>query len=59
MITNQSVIARGEVTVDELNTIHMKLETELGKAGAYIDGLYYCPHHPDKDGSKACIEQQG
>lgn len=48
VITNQPVIARGEVTVEELNEIHMKLETELGKQGAYIDGLYYCPHHPDK-----------
>lgn len=48
VITNQPVIARGEVTVDELNVIHNKLETELGKQGAYIDGLYYCPHHPDK-----------
>ena len=48
VITNQPVIARGEVTVDELEIIHNKLETELGKAGAYIDGLYYCPHHSDK-----------
>lgn len=48
VVTNQPVIARGEVTVEELRTIHDKLETELGKAGAYIDGLYYCPHHPDK-----------
>ena len=48
VITNQPVIARGEVTVEELNTIHDKLETMLGREGAYIDGLYYCPHHPDK-----------
>ncbi len=48
VITNQPVIARGEVTVEGLEIIHNKLETELGKAGAYIDGLYYCPHHPDK-----------
>ena len=48
VITNQPVIARGEVTTSQLNLIHMKLETELGKQGAYIDGLYYCPHHPDK-----------
>ena len=48
VVTNQPVIARGEVTVEELQLIHNKMETELGKAGAYIDGLYYCPHHPDK-----------
>ena len=48
VVTNQPVIARGEVTVQELQNIHNKMETELGKAGAYIDGLYYCPHHPHK-----------
>lgn len=46
--TNQPVIARGECTVEELECIHMKMETELGQQGAYIDGLYYCPHHPHK-----------
>lgn len=48
VITNQPVISRGEVTVPELQLIHNKMETLLGKAGAYIDGLYYCPHHPHK-----------
>ena len=48
VITNQPVIARGEVTVEELDQIHNKMETLLGNEGAYIDGLYYCPHHPDK-----------
>lgn len=48
VITNQPVIARGECSVQELEEIHNKLETLLGKEGAYIDALYYCPHHPDK-----------
>lgn len=48
VITNQPVIARGEVTHSELDMIHKKMETLLGKGGAYIDALYYCPHHPDK-----------
>ena len=48
VITNQPVIARGEVSVEELHTIHNKMETELGKDGAYLDGIYYCPHHPHK-----------
>lgn len=48
VVTNQPVIARGEVTVAQLNEIHNKMETLLGQQGAYIDGLYYCPHHPDK-----------
>lgn len=48
VVTNQPVIARGEVTVDGLQIIHNKMETLLGKCGAYLDGIYYCPHHPDK-----------
>ena len=48
VITNQPVIARGEATVEELELIHQKMETLLGAEGAYVDGLYYCPHHPDK-----------
>ena len=48
VVTNQPVIARGEVSWEELNEIHMKMETLLGKDGAYIDGIYICPHHPDK-----------
>lgn len=48
VVTNQPVVARGEVTFDQLEEIHNKMETLLGLKGAYIDGIYYCPHHPDK-----------
>lgn len=46
VVTNQPVIARGEVTLDELNWIHNKMETLLGREGAYVDDIYFCPHHP-------------
>ena len=48
VVTNQPVIARGEVTFEQLDEIHNKMETLLGQEGAYLDGLYFCPHHPDK-----------
>lgn len=48
VITNQPVIARGEVTLEELDEIHNKMERLLGEQGAYLDAIYYCPHHPDK-----------
>ena len=48
VVTNQPVIARGDCTWEELQTIHDKMETELGKAGAFVDAIYVCPHHPDK-----------
>lgn len=48
VVTNQPVIARGEVSFEELEEIHNKMETLLGRAGAYVDAVYYCPHHPHK-----------
>lgn len=48
IVTNQPVIARGDCTKEELEQIHRRLEMLLGEKGAYIDRIYYCPHHPDK-----------
>ena len=48
VVTNQPVIARGEVSWEELHEIHRKMQTLLGREGAYLDGIYVCPHHPDK-----------
>lgn len=48
VITNQPVIARGDCTFEQLQTIHSKMETELGKEGAFVDAIYVCPHHTDK-----------
>lgn len=48
VVTNQPVIARGDCTFEELQTIHDKMETELGKVGAFVDAIYICPHHTDK-----------
>jgi mannose-1-phosphate guanylyltransferase/phosphomannomutase len=47
VVTNQSVIARGMATEKELDQLHAHMEMLLGKEGAYVDRLYYCPHHPD------------
>ena len=48
VVTNQPVIARGEVTVAQLQNIHNKMETLLGLEGVFVDAIYYCPHHPHK-----------
>ena len=48
LITNQPVVARGECSMDGLSLVHAKLETELGRGGAFLDRLYVCPHHPDR-----------
>jgi mannose-1-phosphate guanylyltransferase / phosphomannomutase len=47
IVTNQPVIARNLCSIDELNIIHNLLETLLGKDHAYVDAIYFCPHHPD------------
>ena len=47
VITNQSGIARGYFTEEVLAEIHDKMLKELAKAGAHVDAIYYCPHHPD------------
>ena len=48
VITNQPVIAHGKCSFDMLDMIHAKMETLLGREGAYLDDIYFCPHHPDK-----------
>lgn len=47
VVTNQPIIARGDCTKSELSAIHNRLETLLGQGGAFLDAVYYCPHHPD------------
>ncbi len=48
VVTNQPVIARGLCSFEQLRQIHNKMETILGKERAYVDEIYFCPHHPDK-----------
>ena len=48
IITNQSAINRGIVTIKILDEIHHFLKNELSKYNAKIDGIYFCPHRPDE-----------
>ncbi len=45
--TNQSGIARGLLTEKELEEVHAVLRSRLARRGARIDGIYFCPHHPE------------
>jgi D,D-heptose 1,7-bisphosphate phosphatase len=48
VVTNQPVIAKGFCDEAELQKIHNKLETLLGREHALLDRIYFCPHHPEK-----------
>jgi len=48
IVTNQPVVARGLCNIENVEAIHKKMKTLLGAEGAYVDAIYYCPHHPDK-----------
>ena len=48
VVTNQPIIAKGFITLGDMEMINKKMETLLGKEGAYLDGIYFCPHHPEK-----------
>jgi len=48
VVTNQSAIARNLCTEEDVQTIHKRMETLLGDQNAWLDAIYYCPHHPDK-----------
>lgn len=48
VVTNQPVVARGDCSFEDLRETHNKMETLLGQAGAFLDRIYVCPHHPDK-----------
>ena len=47
VVTNQSGLARGYFPESLLGEVHDKMKTELAEAGAHVDGIYFCPHHPE------------
>jgi D-glycero-D-manno-heptose 1,7-bisphosphate phosphatase len=55
VITNQSGVARGLYTEEALRSIHDRMIEELGSEGARVDGVYYCPHHPEIGEQQYCV----
>lgn len=48
VITNQPVLAKGFCSKHDVIAIHKKMDTLLGRGRAFVDGLYLCPHHPER-----------
>lgn len=53
VVTNQSGVARGFYTEDDVENLHRHISRTLERHGAHIDAWLYCPHHPDGRGSYA------
>lgn len=47
VVTNQGAIGKGELTEETLGAIHFRMMALLSEAGASVDAIYFCPHHPD------------
>lgn len=48
LVTNQPMIAKGFVTLKEVEQTNKTMETQLGNEHCFLDGIYFCPHHPEK-----------
>ncbi len=48
VVTNQSGVARGYYSEEDVKTLHDYLDRRVRETGGRVDGYYYCPHHPEK-----------
>lgn len=58
VVTNQSGIARGYYSEEDLKKLHEHIDEELGKIGAKVNAYYYCPHHPEATIDKYKVDCQ-
>jgi histidinol-phosphate phosphatase family protein len=56
VVSNQSAIGRGYMTVDRLREVHAALCRQLAAEGAELDGFYFCPVAPSADGDRTTVE---
>ena len=56
LISNQPDVAKGNMTLDAFEKIKQKMNAELAEAGAYLDGEYYCMHHPEAKVTKYRVD---
>ena len=54
IVTNQSGISRGHITLAQYESVRNRVDALLTEHGAHVDASYYCPHWPDRDGPCAC-----
>jgi len=49
VITNQSGIAHGQLTIDDVGRVHAHMQQLVAAKGGRIDAIFFCPHAPDDD----------
>ncbi|MCL5020185.1 MAG: HAD family hydrolase, partial [Bacteroidetes bacterium] len=54
VISNQSGVARGIITIDQVEAVNRRVVEMLAEKGARVDAIYYCPHHPDHGDRVIC-----
>jgi len=55
VVTNQSGVARGYYSEQDIDILHEFMNAELKKHGAHVDAFYYCPHHPQGKVERYCM----
>lgn len=56
VVSNQSGVARGTFSEDDVRTVHEYLRTILAERGVHLHGLLYCPHHPEGSVAEYAIQ---
>jgi D-glycero-D-manno-heptose 1,7-bisphosphate phosphatase len=59
LITNQSGIGRGLYTEADFRRVQQRVDSELAAQGARLDGVYHCPHAPDREPPCQCRKPAG
>jgi D-glycero-D-manno-heptose 1,7-bisphosphate phosphatase len=58
VVTNQAGVARGLFTEDAVRVVNARVAELLGREEIWIDGWYFCPHHPEFTGACECRKPQ-
>jgi D-glycero-D-manno-heptose 1,7-bisphosphate phosphatase len=56
VLTNQSGVGRGLIDEELVADVHRRLTNEMSQAGATLDAIYYCPHHPSAEVERYRVE---
>jgi mannose-1-phosphate guanylyltransferase / phosphomannomutase len=59
VITNQPVVARGDISLEDLSKLHIHFENLLAEKSAFVNAIYFCPHHPTRGFPNEIVSLKG